>query len=621
MGLAGCTQAPRTGPELRVFPAGPTTGPGVTGGSDPYEGSEREKSLAVLILRQGVDDFVEGLTILGRNGTFPTYRPVGVSFIDQFAADIIKDDTRYDLAKEIGLSPAVLVAATLAGKSPIEVLKPPAAVTDPDREAQTSTQVGAKIFVATRVNRYSRAEARQLACHEILHQGIAASLAPRVPVPLVRGAVISGFASAEVFIDQICAVLVSAIDVVLPETGRLDPSFGVNGVFTWNKGLPWCRGRRLIRLESGDLVAAGFCSDGKASLVKMSDRGEIDTEWGMKNGGSGCGRPAGPTNEVFGIAETASGKFLLGGHSSINDHTYAFTCSFNADGKVNSSWGSTENPGLVGLDADCKCNSRWGDLSSADGNHYVTTSLDAFPGVAEYNSRIALFRPPTKLTPTELLQISGTAVELVARAIPLPGGGFAAAGRFTDTTGPTRAFVARWNDAENFETTFGSKGYAFLPSTGDNDEFRDLAVSDGGNLLAAGYSGAGKVLLASFRPDGSPNTDFNLTGTLKLTPPAGKKYEVYRSLVIDDKHRILVAANEISGSEAQGTPVLWRLLADGTLDPTFAAVQPVRLPFPAQILDVVFDGKRYLFVGTAGDRPTTAHPAPTNSLIVFPVFR
>ncbi|MFM2404785.1 MAG: hypothetical protein RL223_2665, partial [Pseudomonadota bacterium] len=133
--------------------------------------------------------------------------------------------------------------------------------------------------------------------------------------------------------------------------------------------------------------------------------------------------------------------------------------------------------------------------------------------------------------------------------------------------------LLRWTASGALDAVFGSGGKVVGDLAGGTDAIRALCVLDDGRILAAGDAGgsggASDLLVMRLLADGSLDASF--AGTGRATHSLGGA-DSARAIGIDASDRIVLA-----GQSGSGQVALVRLLADGSLDAAFGqngAVQP-----------------------------------------------
>lgn len=140
--------------------------------------------------------------------------------------------------------------------------------------------------------------------------------------------------------------------------------------------------------------------------------------------------------------------------------------------------------------------------------------------------------------------------------------------------------------AADLDAMFGTAS-AVTTSFGTSDELADMALTSGGSIVTAGSSDA-KVLVAKYSSAGVLDSNFGTGGRFRKDVnteiPLGINLQKVTGVALQADGKILVAG---WGDDAFGTQtILIRLLADGSLDPSFG---------PDANLDGVNDGAISMF--------------------------
>ncbi|MBZ3905939.1 DUF11 domain-containing protein [Streptomyces griseiscabiei] len=139
--------------------------------------------------------------------------------------------------------------------------------------------------------------------------------------------------------------------------------------------------------------------------------------------------------------------------------------------------------------------------------------------------------------------------------------------------------VARYNADGTLDSGFGGGDGRVFTDFGGPDEARDVVVQPDGKIVAVGSAG-GRVALARYQADGSPDTGFGGGDGQVATDPAPGLNEGGdgRTLALQADGRIVVGGQV--GSTRFDFVVL-RYTADGTLDPSFGGDGMERTDFGA----------------------------------------
>jgi len=131
------------------------------------------------------------------------------------------------------------------------------------------------------------------------------------------------------------------------------------------------------------------------------------------------------------------------------------------------------------------------------------------------------------------------------------------------------------------DTTFGDGGYVRVSFGGTEDEFRRLALTLDGRILAAGLSDSGDLLVTRITPSGRLDSDFGSGGKVILASsvlgvPLGGGSSIADvsesvGLAVQLDGKIVVGSGGRVGTTSDFDLILARLHPDGTLDSSFGA--------------------------------------------------
>lgn len=126
--------------------------------------------------------------------------------------------------------------------------------------------------------------------------------------------------------------------------------------------------------------------------------------------------------------------------------------------------------------------------------------------------------------------------------------------------------VVRYNANGSLDTSFGNGGIVRLERT-THTNIHDVALLSDGSILLAGAEG-NSTLLARMTPSGALDASFG-TGGVVLTAQPGMEFAYFRTVMIQNDGRILVAGGGDPIGSAYSTFLAARYLADGTIDSSF----------------------------------------------------
>jgi len=354
--------------------------------------------------------------------------------------------------------------------------------------------------------------------------------------------------------------------------GSLDTSFDADGKVTTPIGSSSDYACGVAVQSDGKIVAAGYTWTGSTwefALARYNANGSLDTSFDAD--GKVTTRVGTGDDSARGIALPSDGKIVVAGYS-IDGSNYDFALarynangsldtSFDADGKVTTSFGSASNYGYsVAVQSDGKMvlagytyngsnddfalvryNANGSLDTSFDGDGVVTTDF----GNWDDGYSIAL-QPDGKIV------VAGSS-----------GGDFA---------------LARYNPNGSLDTTFDGDGKVVTPIGSSGDYGYSVALQSDGKIVVAGYSYNGSnydFALARYNTNGSLDTSFDGDG--KVTTPIGLSDEYGRGVAVQSDGRIVVAGYSYNGNDNDFALV--RYNANGSLDTSFHGDGKVTTPF------------------------------------------
>ncbi len=125
--------------------------------------------------------------------------------------------------------------------------------------------------------------------------------------------------------------------------------------------------------------------------------------------------------------------------------------------------------------------------------------------------------------------------------------------------------IYRTNDLGAVDLSFGNEGWS-LPVICSHDAIEDLSVSKSGRIAAAGYSCEfnARFTLALFKPDGSPDPDFNGDGV--FTSQFEKAFRSFAAVEFQSDKKIVAAGYCNSASDPFAT-MIYAVRVDSTGNP------------------------------------------------------
>ncbi|XFA70366.1 cadherin-like domain-containing protein [Tistrella mobilis] len=168
-------------------------------------------------------------------------------------------------------------------------------------------------------------------------------------------------------------------------------------------------------------------------------------------------------------------------------------------------------------------------------------------------------------------------MDSVGGIVALPDGSYYQFGVDTDVA-PNMVVIARYDADGKLDTSFGTNGIVTLDSGGTFTPGTALLQSNGKLLISGTVSPSGgttAAVLISLNDDGSMDEGFGTSGVVVFNE-AGVEFSLFK-VTVDDTDRILVAGMNFTGAAGTTDGLLYRLLADGSIDTAFNGGAPVAI--------------------------------------------
>lgn len=306
----------------------------------------------------------------------------------------------------------------------------------------------------------------------------------------------------------VASTLLFGVGIALAAPGDLDPSFNGSGLLSLNIGNSGSRANAVVQQSDGKLVLAGE-SAFSFTLVRLTAGGTPDSTFGT-NGIANADFAGGIARAV--IQQTDGKLVLAGSAASANGAEDIALARFDADGTLDASFG---NGGKVTLD------------------------------------------------------IGGSA-DFASGLIQQPGGNFVIAGG-TNSGGPNRLVLARFNVNGTLDVTFGTGGTTLVDFGGGSESWANaIAQQQDGELIAAGRvfgPTSQDIGIARVTANGALDPSFAGDGLL-VVDNGGSDEEAYAVAIQPDDSIVAVGYTSSSG----GSPVsalLLRVKGNGSFDGGF----------------------------------------------------
>jgi len=304
----------------------------------------------------------------------------------------------------------------------------------------------------------------------------------------------------------------------LNQNGTLDNNFGVNGVFSFINGYD-SYGYDSQILDGGKILVAGIAAVNfnpyKILLVRINSNGTLDTSFG--NSGFTLTDFSPADNFAYGLAVQADGKIVIAGEmtDTVNYQSNPTMVRFDSNGFVDSTFGVNGQlliPAISGDNA-FRCITIQPDGKILAAGHYSLINT----GLVEFDF-------------------------CVARA---------------DVNGV-------------LDPTFGTNGLVVTPVGNGLDQAFGMDLDTALNIVVAGIASGSNLNMAllKYDPTGTLDPNFGNNGVVIFD---NASFEGANDVIVQPDNRIVVVGS--SGSFPSPTAAtVWKYLADGTLDSTFAGV-------------------------------------------------
>ena len=334
----------------------------------------------------------------------------------------------------------------------------------------------------------------------------------------------------------------------LPD-GRLDPSFGNNGLFMLDRSGNVDEAQAVKRLGDGSLLVTGTIAPGAYSdfaVVKLRPNGTLDTTFGDAGvGGARTGSVlldvAGPNfhDEARQIAVQRDGKIIVAGNTLVVVGNFRYrratVARFSAAGVLDTSFGGT-GTGYVVLNG----------FNAAD------------PQSGDYVTAIATNQRGDLAADDSITLVGYTFGRNNAFAVRLTRDGA------LDTSFGTPAGAAR-----SGSVTFSAANSGGV-ATGASD-LRGARIDNANRVVLAGTGGDRGFTFLRLLPNGSLDTTFGSNGRTLVKLSGVSTYDEPRALALQGNGKIVAAGyatNRVTGAPHKDFYVV-RLLADGAVDTGF----------------------------------------------------
>jgi uncharacterized delta-60 repeat protein len=361
--------------------------------------------------------------------------------------------------------------------------------------------------------------------------------------------------------------------------GTLDSAFGTGGAVVMQIAGRSSQATSLALEGDGKIVVAGNLANGiyfDIGLARFNSDGTLDTTFGNSGTVDSTFVSFGITQYAFayGVAIQADGKIDIAGGVSFGFSVLRYTAAGVLDPTFGSGGVSTLGSGqanALAIQPDGKILAGGGSGSSSDTNTDFTLdrfNADGTPDASFGTSGMSLTDLGGGDVASALLLQSNSDIVLAGTSTQIVQ---APSINFRGDVG-----LARYAPAGGLDSSFGAGGKIITTLLGSTDSpAASVAIQQDGKLIAAGTTGLTgfrDFAVARYNTDGSLDTTFGNGG--RVTCSFGGD-DTAADVVVQPDGKILVA-----GSSDQETGIelaVVRLLADGSLDPTFGTAGEVTI--------------------------------------------
>jgi uncharacterized delta-60 repeat protein len=343
---------------------------------------------------------------------------------------------------------------------------------------------------------------------------------------------------------------------------NFDLTFGTLGVVTTSIGVPNITDVAIQ--PDGKILATGRTVFTQPLIVRFDASGAVDPTFGT----SGIASPP-VVGNFFKLALQADGKILFAG----TDFQNATLLRLDASGNLDPSFGSG---GIVSEDFVAGKSDSYGGIAlDPAGKILACGNADTSTGVARYLASDGSLDPTFGVGGKKTISLAantfGGPIVRQPDGKIIIGGSMAAAGPVLLLNG----FLVRLDDAGSADGAFGTNGVVTFDFGPRSDTVGDFALQPDGRIVVTGDSNRA-ILIARFTSTGALDTTFNGVGYRHV---AVGGLDSGRRVILQPDGRIVVVGYTFAavGQPNTGRWVVLRLLADGTLDPSFGEVGIVRI--------------------------------------------
>lgn len=380
-------------------------------------------------------------------------------------------------------------------------------------------------------------------------------------------------------------------------SGSLDPSFGQGGKVVAD--LSSSNGAREIALQSdGKILAVGGLQ-----LLRFNADGSPDAAFGV-NGVAQIAFNSGFQDEAFAVAVQGDGRIVAAGQTRVGTQDDFAVARFNADGSVDTTFGSNGRTSIPIFEDGSVTNPPLGRRQGEGDRAYKVLPLAdgdlliaGHGGFSIYDSNNILMSRGNSYAVVRLngdgsldtnfgggsgratIAPNGVDAALAYGAAVQSDGRILIGGRYGNATTDSDVGVARFNADGSLDTAFGPAdlGYVTRDLFGRSEEVRDLLVMQDGTIAIAAYGAppsqtlVTQFTIVTFDSDGtSPNARSTTIGAGPDLSPA---------IAVQADGKFILAGSARDANGANPNFALVRYNPDLSVDTTFGTNGVVSVDF------------------------------------------
>jgi len=372
------------------------------------------------------------------------------------------------------------------------------------------------------------------------------------------------------FVFSVCFLMVCFPCLVLGAQGDLDITFNPPNGYALYKG--WNTDSYMgaaIQTDGKIVVSTGIENgvDADAGILRYNSDGRLDRTFGTNgvvtyDGGNGndCGRL---------LAIQSNGKIVLTGYTHNGNNYDILIMRLNIDGSPDSSFGTN---GIVMYNNADRNDRGRGIAIQTDGKILVTArSTGDGTSIAMMLRYGASGVPDDTFGTNGVVTYEGDQGNAGFRDVVIQGDGKIVTTGYTKTTAGFLFLTARYDSDGTFDGTFGTNGMATYDGGHRDAGARGVVIQADGKIVVSGANFNGidlDVVVLRYTSNGTLDSGFGANGV--VTYDGGKGDDNGRRLALQEGGKIVVAGNTSDGTNL--LVLVLRYNPNGTSDVSFGNV-------------------------------------------------